>query len=316
MASRNELTPCGVMFDVFKKQGHITHRELAELVLSTRPLADGRSPQSRADDRSWVSRFVVHAPVASLQDRYFADYGSSARRILVRLRSRKGGAMTGDEVLALLQGPALDAMTAALGRLQQNVNLYANALDRLARADGRMPGERAEVALVLFVAAGCSANVRTAVDYALDYAREMGASPLRTPRATDWGGGSADKEEPVAYPIGLLRVVDGYVVGSPHWISPTDEGIVVGALASADRDIADVGPDASAQHVRIWYDGSAWCVEDLGSTNGTVVVRGDDRVCMQVEAGRVAPLQQGDELRLGQTTSFVVVAGPPPADSR
>lgn len=79
MASQVELTPCGAMFDIFKRAAHLSHIELCGLVLSSRPLADGRSPQSRAADRSWVSRFIVRAPVGTLQHRYFAEYGTSLR---------------------------------------------------------------------------------------------------------------------------------------------------------------------------------------------------------------------------------------------
>ena len=82
MASQVELTPCGAMFDIFKRAAHLSHIELCGLVLSSRPLADGRSPQSRAADRSWVSRFIVRAPVGTLQQRYFAEYGTSAARIM------------------------------------------------------------------------------------------------------------------------------------------------------------------------------------------------------------------------------------------
>lgn len=65
MASQTELTPCGAMFDIFKRAARLSHIELCGLVLSSRPLADGRSPQSRAADRSWVSRFIVRAPVGT-----------------------------------------------------------------------------------------------------------------------------------------------------------------------------------------------------------------------------------------------------------
>ena len=69
-----ELTPCGALFETMKRYGGISHKDLARLVLSGRPLADGKSPLSRSDDRTWVSRFIVHAPVGSLQDRYFSDW--------------------------------------------------------------------------------------------------------------------------------------------------------------------------------------------------------------------------------------------------
>lgn len=50
-----DLTPCGVLFDVFKRKGGISHKELAGLILSDRPLSDGRSASSRAADRTWLS---------------------------------------------------------------------------------------------------------------------------------------------------------------------------------------------------------------------------------------------------------------------
>ena len=39
MASQVELTPCGAMFDIFKRAAHLSHIELCGLVLSSRPLA-------------------------------------------------------------------------------------------------------------------------------------------------------------------------------------------------------------------------------------------------------------------------------------
>ncbi len=58
-----ETTPCGAMFDAFKRHCGISHKQLAGLILSDRPLSDGRSAASRASDRTWLSHFVVHAPV-------------------------------------------------------------------------------------------------------------------------------------------------------------------------------------------------------------------------------------------------------------
>ena len=66
-----DQTPCGALFDVLKRIGGINHKELATLILSERPLPDGRSPVSRANDRTWVSRFIVHAPADTTQERYF-----------------------------------------------------------------------------------------------------------------------------------------------------------------------------------------------------------------------------------------------------
>ncbi len=54
----NEQTPCGALFDILKRFGGISHKELASMILSERPLADGRSPQSRSSDRAGLDDLV------------------------------------------------------------------------------------------------------------------------------------------------------------------------------------------------------------------------------------------------------------------
>lgn len=119
MASQVELTPCGAMFDIFKRAAHLSHIELCGLVLSSRPLADGRSPQSRAADRSWVSRFIVRAPVGTLQQRYFAEYGTSAARIMSQLALRQRNPMDSTAVINMVCGPAGEPMVRALEECHQ-----------------------------------------------------------------------------------------------------------------------------------------------------------------------------------------------------
>lgn len=119
MASQVELTPCGAMFDIFKRAAHLSHIELCGLVLSSRPLADGRSPQSRAADRSWVSRFIVRAPVGTLQQRYFAEYGTSAARIMSQLALRQRNPMDSTAVINMVCGSAGEPMVRALEECHQ-----------------------------------------------------------------------------------------------------------------------------------------------------------------------------------------------------
>lgn len=45
------------------------------------------------------------------------------------------------------------------------------------------------------------------------------------------------------------------------------------------------------------------------STNGTVVVNGATSVCIQVEPGRSAQLNPGDELKLGESTTYAILLG-------
>ena len=307
MASQAELTPCGAMFDIFKRAAHLSHIELCGLVLSSRPLADGRSPQSRAADRSWVSRFIVRAPVGTLQERYFADYGTSAARIMSQLALRRRNPMDAAAVTNMVCGPAGELMVRALEECHQDTNLYRNALERLSQAAELMPAERAEAILVLFVAVGCSADVRSSVTYAIDYAHATCGGDTSTPRSLSTSSVAGEHEVAPAHPLGLLCVQNGYVVSVPRWIQPSEEGVEIGALATGEGGITD---DVSARHAHIWCDAqNIWHVEDLSSTNGTVVVNGATRVCIQVEPGRSAQLNPGDELKLGESTTYAILFG-------
>lgn len=55
-----DTTPCFTLFDVLKSRGGISYKDTAAMVLSGKPLSDGRSPVSRVDDRTWVSLSLIH----------------------------------------------------------------------------------------------------------------------------------------------------------------------------------------------------------------------------------------------------------------
>ena len=301
-----DISPANIMV----RTAHLSHIELCGLVLSSRPLADGRSPQSRAADRSWVSRFIVRAPVGTLQHRYFAEYGTSAARIMSQLALRQRNPMDSTAVINMVCGPAGEPMVRALEECHQDTNLYRNALDRLSQAAELMPAERAEAVLVLFVAVGCSADVRSSVNYAIDYAHATCGGGTSTPRSLGMSMTAGEREPAPAHPLGLLRVQNSFVVSAPRWIQPSEQGVEIGALATGEGDITDVGDDVSARHAHIWCDAqNIWRVEDLSSTNGTVVVNGATRVCIQVEPGRSAQLNPGDELKLGESTTYAILFG-------
>ena len=121
-----------------------------------------------------------------------------------------------------------------------------------------------------------------------------------TPRSLSTSSVAGEHEVAPAHPLGLLCVQNGYVVSVPRWIQPSEEGVEIGALATGEGGITD---DVSARHAHIWCDAqNIWHVEDLSSTNGTMVVNGATNVCIQVEPGRSAQLNPGDELRLGEST--------------
>lgn len=276
------LTPCGALFAVMKKHGGMSYKELASLVLSGKPLTDGRSPASRVSDRTWVSRFIVHAPVGSLQDRYFSDFGVSSLRIVSRLKAREKRALSSEQILGFIVGDGGTMMRQALSAAHQDVALYDNVLARLIGGAGYTNDERVEIAMTLFVAAGCTADVRKAARFAVSYAKSVHGDNLATTPAASLGDADVapDRErmEHARFALGLVRVVDGYVKGGARWVSPDSSGIEIGALALGEGDIADVGPRVSGRHAHVWCDeGGRWFVEDLGSRNGTVVASGVDR---------------------------------------
>ena len=313
MALGNEpaTTPCSVMFDVLKRVGHMSHAELAGIVLSSEKLPDGRSAVAHAADRSWLSRFVVHAPADAARDRLFADFGPAAARLSMRLRSRRSHRMTAGDVFAMVAGDEARAMDDALAAVGGDACAYRNLLDRFAANRGYSETERAELALVLFVAAGCMASPAAAVRYALDYERRAFGAPSPTPPSSALLRSGVAGQKNVPPHLGLVRVRDGYVVGQPHWVDPAGEGCVVGTLAPGSSGMCDVEKDVSSRHLRVWCEDGAWWCSDLGSTNGSWIRSAGDAGEKCLEPGCRQPLAPGDELRLGALTRFVLIEGLP-----
>lgn len=314
-------TPCSVLFDMMKRKGGISYKQTASLILSGRPLSDGRSPVSRVGDRTWVSRFVVHAPVGSLQESYFGDFTVSALRLISRLKTRNGKSLTSEQVLSLVVDEDDRAMDAALGACGQPVSLYRNTLERLRYEPSLTSEERAEVAMVLLVTVACTGTVRRAVANALDFSRKAHGGALVTPASVP-GAATRDSVDRAACSprLGLLPVVDGYVEGAPRWLAPTAAGTMLGSLALTAEAVTEVAADVSGEHARIWLDGDRWFVEGLDSRNGTTLISGLDGTETVVEPPRAkregfrpvpVELHPGDTLRLGSVTTFVVVEGKP-----
>ncbi|MGN6634673.1 MAG: FHA domain-containing protein, partial [Oryzihumus sp.] len=99
-----------------------------------------------------------------------------------------------------------------------------------------------------------------------------------------------------------LHVVSGPDCGQVHRLPPGEH--VVGRGAEAAIRIED--PDLSRRHARITVRHAGVTVEDLGSTNGTVV-DGDPL------AGRPQPLTTASRVVLGSSTVVLRVPGTAPA---
>lgn len=318
-------TPASALFDIMKRRAGLSNKDLALCVLSSKPLANGVSPSSRASDRTWLSRYVVHAPVETLKAEYFNSYANSAMKIIARIKASKREAMSDAQILQLVAGPDGIEMEQALEACDQDTSLYRNLLLRLQGDSDYSEAERAEIAMVLLVAAGCTADVREATSLALDFAREIHGSTLPTPIVTPSSSaisqvaGSVGDESRT---LGLMRLEDGYVMGSPHWLDKNVAGgTQIGALALGDGAVSKVGGDVSGIHARIWCDDDGrWLIEGLGSKNGTVLVDGVTHERIVVEPpkdeqatweGEPVELRPGDTIVLGANTEFVIIAGAP-----
>ena len=200
-------------------------------------------------------------------------------------------------------------MEQALEAHRQGATLYRNALERLSQAPGSSAGERAEVLLVLLVAAGCSGSAARAVAYASEYASSAFGMRAATPAPAVMDLGTPAAEE--ARPLGLLRVRDGLIDGDPSWVDPAGDGVEVGALALGEGDVTEVGADVSGRHLRLRCEDGRWLACDLGSSNGTVLVGGADGSESPLEAGEEVEVHPGDALRLGASTTFVLLEGVP-----
>lgn len=86
------------------------------------------------------------------------------------------------------------------------------------------------------------------------------------------------------------------VLASPGAEPPAGHVFALDAITTLGRDVNNAivveDPFASAEHAVLTFRGSAWYVEDLGSTNGTYV-NGHP-------VSGVATISFGDELQVGQ----------------
>ena len=299
-------TPLEALYALFKGEFGLSHHGLSQLILSNRPQQNGSTPRQMAANTSWLSRYVVHAPMDSLQDRYFADFTTSARRVHAHL-NQTGHA--DEEIFNTICDSRL--MASALDSQGQSGIVYRNALARLRSNAAATAAEHARAALVLTITAGCTANIARAIDLTSGYIHTNAQVNGRFTPQPSAVGASAQHTAPhqaAPGPIGLIRLVDGRVASNPYVVPATADGSVIGALALGANAIADVEPDVSAEHLRVWREKGRWLARDLGSTNGTTLLPADGGTPRLLSDGMPVELHPGDHLRLGATTTFVVVA--------
>lgn len=105
-------------------------------------------------------------------------------------------------------------------------------------------------------------------------------------------------------------------VPTPGWRLHTAQGVValtsasdvvIGRLASAGSAILVPATIVSKTHCRVWLEGASALVEDLGSTNGTIIRRKGHPFLVQGPS----VLNDGDELMVLDEVVLATVSGAP-----
>jgi hypothetical protein len=99
----------------------------------------------------------------------------------------------------------------------------------------------------------------------------------------------------------FLKVTHGQGAGTQFALTPETNTIgrwdpAVKAFVEVDLTGVDGEAKVSRKHARITFAGGSYFIEDLGSTNGTYINRGDRLI-----PGDKAPLNDGDEIIMGKT---------------
>lgn len=298
-------TPIEVMFSLFKTSFALSHRALAELLLSDRPLTNGRPTAQMAQDTSWLSRTIVHSQPGSLENRYFADWSCASNQILHKLQE-KGYSNT--DIYTMIAA-ATDAMAQALSACGRNGLLYRNAASRLVGCQSDKDN-RALISIALVVSTACWCEPARAIAYIRDRFEFAENARSFTPSSISFCPCDL-KQTDTEHAIGLIRIDSELVIGDPYVIEPSAMGSIIGALALEDGAVTDVGLDVSARHLRIFAENNAWYAQDLGSTNGTYLVEASNGKKLDISSGVPAQLHPGDTLCLGLSTTFAVVATTP-----
>ena len=304
-------TPSSVMYADLRYFGGITNKDAARMLLSPKVSYGGRAPRDRVDERTFLSREVVHVMPDRVNPSLFADFSLSSQDICARMTSRLG-ANAHDRIISHYANVASDAMQDVLLYHRRDATLYRNEVARIMGVSLRREQDRAVLLLMLFCATGCLGDARDSVRIVESFSHAQLAFDMGTVVAgTRFSFSTTGDAHDALQSLGLLRVVDGAVRPPIHPLNPS--GTVVGAHG----DISDVGVDVSRNHVRIWRDADGcWYCQGMNSTNGTMVRRALDGSIVVIEPprrGRTLPsyppveIQDGDDLLLGANTYFRVM---------
>lgn len=302
--------PSTVLYADLHSYGGLKNVDSARILLSAKVGPGGKTPRDRIESRTYLSREVVHVSPEKVDPSIFADFYASTQTLYARVLAKFGGMAALQNVIAHYSGPAAQEMIISLEAFNLDAQLYRNEVTRLLQARLRTESDRPLLLFMLFCITGCLANPARAVQLVEDFAHSKLTQDLATVSVSVEDEGSAAETS-----LGLLRIIGDVAQPPIHPLNPA--GSVLGSLATGPGAITDVGADVSRIHARVWFDGSRWLCEGLGSTNGTFVILGEDKSTVVVEPPRRArnpkatypplELHESDMLCLGGSTRFLVL---------
>ena len=308
MARKN--TPSSVMYRQLKSLG-ISNHEAARTLLNTSLVFDGKTLAPRIEDSSQLTRRIVHVEPGEIPVGMFNSFNITCPQLHKRALARVAAHQRCSEEDAArwlaqeLRGPASQQMLEALTSCGVDGAMFRNMLAYLDHMGFNQPQDRSLVLLMLLVVTGCTGNPRTAALIVVNFATEVLGADYHTIQtvfhAPQPGAGTSEHTT-----LGLVRTVDGCIVkGTPmHVLSPT--GTTIGLMPQARHTVIDVGDDVSREHARAWREDGRWLVRDLGSTNGTRVIRHEGGEMVEA-LDEPVELFVFDTLCLGSSTSFLVL---------
>lgn len=311
----DKVTPSRVMYNDLKSFGGIKFGSAAEILLSDRPRAGGRSLRERAAaTASFLTREVCDAEPGKYGERDFTDFSVAALTITSRMIDHLGGVDAREHICRHYREEALVPMRDALDAHGRKGTLYANAVERVATMTLANEKDRASVFVMLFIATGCLGLPYRAFQLADDFARAKLSGYFHTKMDVD--GPAPAPPVPRETTMVLVRERNG--VGGSKFYHLDPAGTEIGAFSDGPSDISEVEIDVSAPHLRIWREGGLWYCEGLGSTNGTTIVSMDGGVSVVEPPARERPrdwraephqIFSGDLICLGAQTCFRAFGG-------
>ncbi len=310
-------TPSSYMYDELRRFAGLSNRDAARILLSDRPIYGGRSPRDRVEERTFLSREVVHQAPNNINPAIYGDFSQSAQTITHRMTQRLGQGAH-QQIIARYTTEAAKAMAALLNRAGRDGRIYLNTVMRVQSARLARENDRAVLLVMAFISAGATADPRVAASLVAQFTRNNLATDLVTMET-----GTPRRTPPMAvtpHPelLGLVRVVDGAVKPPIYALSSGAQGTMVGSIPVEGSCITDVEVDVSRQHLIIWRQDGRWWCQGLESTNGTALISGATKELITVEKPRAmrrgnadkstpVEISPGDTLCLGMSTRFLVM---------